>query len=113
MMEFYNKHYIRVEDTLVVKGFSDAFETPLETDICINEKCGRHFAINGEINPPLLNENMCHIYRYDTELRKSTEEELSSEYELIKPEEPISEEDLTLELLADQEYRLCLLELNQ
>lgn len=113
MMEFYNKHYIRVEDTLVVKGFSDAFELPLETDICINEKGGRHFEIDGEINPSLFNENGTHVYRYDTELRKATDEELASEYEVIKPEEIISEEDLTLELLADQEYRICMLELNQ
>lgn len=113
MMEFYNKHYIRVENTLVVKGFSDAFETPLETDICINEKGGRHFTINGEINPSLYDENGCHVYRYDTELRKSTEEELAFEYELIKPEEVISEEDITLEMLSDHEYRLCMMELNQ
>ena len=113
MMEFYNKHYIRVEDTLVVKGFSDAFELPLETDICINEKGGRHFEIDGEINPRLFDERMCHIYRYDTELRKATEEELDSEYEVIKPVEEPSEEDITMEMLADHEYRLCMMELNQ
>lgn len=113
MMEFYNKHYIRVENGIVVKGFSDAFETPLETDICINQKGGRHFEIDGVINPPLYDERMCHVYRYDTELRKATEEELASEYESIKPVEEISEEDLILDLLADQEYRICLLELNQ
>lgn len=113
MMEFYNKHYIRVEDTLVVKGFSDAFELPLETDICINEKGGRHFEIDGEINPPLFDERMCHIYRYDTELRKATEEELEAEWELIKPTEEPTEEDITLDILADHEYRLCMMELNQ
>ena len=112
MFEF-NKHYIRVENTIVVKGFSDAFETPFETDICINEKGGRHFEIDGEINPSLFNEDGIHIYRYDTKLRKATDEEINSEYESIKPEEPISEEDLILELLADQEYRICMLELNQ
>lgn len=111
MMEIYNKHYIRVENTLVVKGFSDAFELPLETDICINEKGGRHFEIDGEINPPLYDVRMCHIYRYDTELRKATDEELEAEWNEIKPEEPITEEDITLDLLADHEYRLCMLEL--
>ena len=70
MMEFYNKHYIRVVDGIVTKGFSDAFEEPTDTDICINEKGGRHFEIDGEINPPMFDERMCHIYRYDTELRK-------------------------------------------
>ena len=112
-MEFYNKHYIRVGNGIVVKGFSDAFETPLETDICINEKGGRHFEIDGEINPPLYNERMCHVYRYDTELRKATEEELKAELEVIKPVEEPTEEDITMEMLADHEYRLCMIELNQ
>ena len=111
MMDFYNKHYIRVENTLVVKGFSDAFETPLETDICINDKGGRHFEIDGEINPPLFTDNMCHIFRYDTELRKATAEELEAEWQANNPEEPVTEEDITLDLLADHEYRLCMLEL--
>lgn len=111
MMEFYNKHYIRVENEIVVKGFSDAFESPLETDICINEKGGRHFEIDGEINPPLYDDRMCHIYRYDTELRKATDEELEAEWNEIKPKEILSEEDIALDLLADHEYRICMLEL--
>lgn len=107
MFNTYNKHYIRTENNIVIKGFSDAFEKPLDTDICINTKGGRHFEINGCINPPLVNviENNfhntrrmylnnaetaypgTHIYRYDTELRKATEEELAAEYELIKNQE--------------------------
>ena len=112
MINFYNKHYIRVEDTLVVKGFSDAFEKPLDKDICINEKGGRHFEIDGEINPPLFNEDGTHIYRYDTKLRKATAEELEAEWEAIKPVEEPTEEDITMEMLADHEYRLCMMELN-
>lgn len=34
----FNRHYIRAEGGLVTKGFSDAFETPLQSDICINEQ---------------------------------------------------------------------------
>ena len=113
----YNKHYIRVENGIVIKGFSDAFETPLETDICINEKGRRHFEINGVTNPFLINKNNTHNFRYDTELRKATEEELALELETIKSKEVKSEsvetEDLILDLLADQEYRICMLELNQ
>ena len=49
-----NKHYIRLdENNYVIKGFSDAFEEPLPTDICINENGGRHFELFGEINPNL------------------------------------------------------------
>ena len=88
MMEFYNKHYIRVVDGIVTKGFSDAFEEPTDTDICINERGGRHFELNGEINPPLFDERMCHIYRYDTELRKATKEELEAEWQAMQPTEP-------------------------
>lgn len=109
-----NKHYIRVENRYVIKGFSDAFETPLDTDICINEKGGRHFAIDDEINPILIDfENGVHIYRYDTELRKATEEELATELAEIEANKPaaVTEEDITLDLLADHEYRLCMLEL--
>ena len=114
MTEIYNKHYIRVENGYVIKGFSTAFESPLETDICINEKGGRHFEIDGEINPVLVDfENGTHIYRYDTELRKATEEEIAAELAEIEANKPVvvTEEDITLDLLADHEYRLCMLEL--
>lgn len=117
----YNKHYIRVQDGIVIKGFSDAFETPLETDICINEKGGRHFEIDGQVNSPIINKDRTHKYRYDTEFRKATEEELAYELESIikqnkeaeKVSESVETEGLILDLLADQEYRICMLELNQ
>lgn len=67
-MENYNKHYIRVKDGFIVKGFSDAFESPLKTDICINEKGGRHFEMNGVINPTLYTEFGVPLYKYDSEL---------------------------------------------
>jgi hypothetical protein len=57
-----NKHYIRLDGTTIVKGFSDAFETPLETDICIGE-CGRHFELFGEVNPQLQDMNG-YLYKY-------------------------------------------------
>ena len=99
MMEFYNKHYIRVVDGIVTKGFSDAFEEPTDTDICINEKGGRHFEIDGEINPPLFNEQMCYLYRYDGELRKATDEELKAEFEANYTEpEPTEEEKLRADI---------------
>ena len=105
MMDF-NKHYIRVKDGLVVKGFSDAFESPLETDICINEKGGRHFEIDGVINPPLHNENMCHIYRYDTEIRKATDEELEIELRQIQGNQTPSEVEVLRNRVAYLEQEL-------
>ena len=42
------KHYIRQDDNgFVIKGFSDIFEQPLETDVCICEDGGRHFEYRG------------------------------------------------------------------
>ena len=41
------KHYIRVsEEGFVTKAFSNAFEQPLDTDICVNEDGGRHYNLN-------------------------------------------------------------------
>ena len=99
MMEFYNKHYIRVVDGIVTKGFSDAFEEPTDTDICINEKGGRHFEIDGVINPPMFDEQMCHLYRYDGKLRKATEDELKAELEAnyVEPV-PTAEEQLRADI---------------
>ena len=111
MMDFYNKHYIRVENGIVIKGFSDAFEQPTDTDILINDKGGRHFELDGEINPPLYDENFCHLYRFDGELRKATSEELEAEREANYVEPEPTEEEIALELLADHEYRLCMMEL--
>ena len=111
MMEFYNKHYIRVVDGIVTKGFSDAFEEPTETDICINEKGGRHFEIDEVINPQMFDDNFCHLYRYDGALRKATEDELKAEREANYVEPEPTEAEITLELLADHEYRLCMMEL--
>lgn len=37
-----NKHYARVENGIVIKFFSDAFETPSQEDICIEEAGDRH-----------------------------------------------------------------------
>lgn len=103
MFDFYNKHYIRVENGLVIKGFSNAFETPLDTDICINEKGGRHFEIDGEINPPMFDENFCHLYRYDGELRKATEDELKEEREANYVEPEPTEAELQWQAITDLE----------
>lgn len=57
MEEFYNKHYITVDDRgRIVDGFSDAFRQPSGTDICINEQGGYQFRLfpGGEENPALF-----------------------------------------------------------
>lgn len=80
-MDFYNKHYIRIDEkNRIIEGFSDAFENPLETDICINENGGRQFELCGCINPNLVNEYWCHLFIYENgEVREATREELEEE----------------------------------
>ena len=48
----------------VKKGFSDAIEQPANGDIWINEQGGRHFELNGVINPPLTEEHGVYLYKY-------------------------------------------------
>lgn len=100
-MEFYNKHYIRLDESnRIIKGFSDAFEEPLETDICINENGGRHFELGGCINPALFNEHWCHIYKYeDGEIREATKEELDEELASFEVPEP---QPSQLDILQEQ-----------
>lgn len=63
-----SKHYVRVQENtdIIVHGFSDDFETPLDTDICINDNGERQFSLLGEINPPLVNSEGAHLYRLNT-----------------------------------------------
>lgn len=85
-----SKHYIRLnENNLIIKGFSDDFEQPLDTDICINENGGRHFAFvlsdgsEGEINPSLINEFGSYIYKFEDGIvmhLTDTEIKLTKEY---------------------------------
>lgn len=100
MFDIANKHYIRLNGNMIIKGFSDAFEQPLETDICINENGGRHFEINGEINPNLINMDGTHIYKYENNtLRKATKEEIAEELEIMKMLQPETKPSKTIEEL--------------
>lgn len=70
------KHYVRVQENtdIITHGFSDAFEKPLDTDICINENGDRHFELFGNLNPNLVNsDDGVHLYRLVTTI---TEEEV-------------------------------------
>ena len=110
-MEFYNKHYIRVdENNHVIKGFSDAFKSPEIDDICINQKGSRHFELLGVINPSLFDAAGCHLFKYiNGVIMETTEEERAAEL-VTKPHEKTSEE-LQAEYLLDLDYRLSKQEL--
>ena len=84
MDEFYNKHYITIGGSnRITDGFSDAFQQPNESDVCINEQAGYQFRLfpGGEENPPLTDMlTGCHLYRYENgHVRKATDAELATE----------------------------------
>lgn len=95
-MNFYNRHYIAVDDrNRIIGGFSDAFRKPKEGDICINEQGGYQFRLfpGGEENPPLHEwQHMIPLYKYENgEVVKRTEEEIEADIADI----PIPEEQPT------------------
>ena len=84
MEEFYNKHYITVDDrSRIVDGFSDAFRQPSDTDICINEQGGYQFRLfqGGEENPALLADPyMIPLYKWNgNAVEKRTAEEIEAD----------------------------------
>lgn len=110
-MELYYKHYIVVDsNNHVIKGYSDIFEQPMGENICINQEGGRHFELLGTINPPLIDINHCHLYKYyDNCVSETTELERVAELETFQ--KPVVESDLQAEYLLDLDYRLSKLEL--
>lgn len=92
MNEFYNKHYITVdEQNRIVNGFSDAFHQPTDTDICINERGGYQFRLfpGGEENPFLHDRNDgIPLYKYENgEVVKRTAEEIEEDRLTLAEEE--------------------------
>lgn len=105
MEMYYNKHYITVDaENRVVGGFSDAFRQPTETDICINEKGGYQFRINGgEENPCLFDfDDMIPLYKWDGEkVVARTEEEIEADRAaIVRPEPTPSDAERIAELEA-------------
>lgn len=92
-MEFYNKHYISVDEQgRITDGFSDAFRNPSDTDICIDEQGGYQFRLfpNGEENPQLHEwRYMIPMYKWDGEVIKRTEAEIEADIaDMPKPTPP-------------------------
>ena len=109
------KQYVTVSGAIVTDGFSDAFRQPAEDDIYIGDG-KRDFELMGEINPPLIGSDGCHIYRYDGSVRKATESELAEEKAAQPQPEPQGQaveervsdnEDYIAELL----YNQCMMQL--
>ena len=104
MPMFYNKHYITVDDNnFIVNGFSDAFRTPTENDICINEQGGYQFRLfsNGEENPPLMTMHGVPLYKWeDNAVVERPQEDIVAEEKAI--EEQMANSLTPLEKLESQ-----------
>ena len=81
------KHYIITDNTgQILRGFSDDFEQPDANAICINEDGGRHFELNGVINPPMTDYNGTPLYKFDGgKVIARTQEELDADKPVIVP----------------------------
>lgn len=89
-------HYIRLDGNKIIKGFSTAFEEPVEGDILIAEDAQRHFELSGQTNPPLTDDDGIPLYKHEkgkvisrtkTEIeadRKALAEPKPSEIEKLK-----------------------------
>ena len=98
MEQFYNKHYINVDSfNRVVDGWSDGPHRDKDTTdaICINDKGGYQFRINGgEENPALFDWNgMIPLYKYKGgAVMKRTEEEIEADRKAIPDPVPVPSE---------------------
>lgn len=93
------KHYI-ITDELgrVLRGFSDDFEQPTDGAICINEDGGRHFELNGVINPQLIDFRGVPIYKIDGgKVVARTQEELDVDKPVVTTIPTIEERTEALE----------------
>ena len=100
------KHYIEVDlADMVVHGFSDDFEQPTDGAICINEDGGRHFELNGVINPSMSDCNGVPLYAFDgKKIIKRDEKEVAAETPIpvktVTIEERIQAVELAVKELA-------------
>ncbi|NCC05237.1 MAG: hypothetical protein EOM37_14660 [Proteobacteria bacterium] len=79
------KHYIITDEAgRILRGFSDDFEQADASAICINEDGGRHFELNGVINPPMTDYNGVPLYCFDgKKIVARTQEELDADKPVI------------------------------
>lgn len=98
-MNYYNKHYIRIDgNENITHGFSDAFEQPLDSDICINEQGGYQFRLeaNGPENPQLRNEHGVCFYKYlGEQVVAKSSEDIAAETPAPAPAAPTLETRLS------------------
>ncbi len=100
MTEFYNRHYITVDDRdRILLAWSDGPLPNRDTAgaICINEQGGYQFrfAPDGEENPPIYTMDGIPLYRWDGERAiPRTDEEIEADRAAIPTPPPSPQEQL-------------------
>ena len=94
-----SKHYVIINDSgCVLRGFSDFFEQPNDSAICINEDARVHFELDCVINPPMTDYNGTPLYKLDGEqVVARTQEELDADKPVIVPIPTLEERTEALE----------------
>ena len=116
MDEYYNKHYITVDDqNRILCGWSDGPHPDRDTTgaVLLTDKGGYQFRLapGGEENPALWDMDGIPRYKWDGSAAVlRTEEELDAD-RAARPAPPPTTEEVLLELAADHEARLCEIEL--
>ena len=93
------KHYIMTDDSgRVLRGFSTDFEQPDANAICICEDGGRHFELDGVVNPPMTDYNGAPLYKFDgVKVVARTQDELDANKPAIASAPTIEERTAALE----------------
>ena len=110
-------HYIRLDNkNRIIYGFSDYYDSSIDTDVLIRQNAGKEFELFGkDYNRPLFfipaNSNVeIYLYKYDNcNILRRTKAELDDDLAFVSREVPLGES--LLEIIAEHEYRLCLIEL--
>ena len=80
---------------VILRGFSDDFEQPTANDVCICEDGGRHFELNGVINPLLTDIRGMPLYKLvDGVVSEMTQAEMDADV-VQTPTVPTLEERTT------------------
>ena len=95
-------HYIRLQDNKIIKGFSSAFESPIEGDILIaGNTQERHFILNDTINPALTDMQGVAKYKYEKgKVSARTKADIDADIAKIPAPEPSEVEKLRAEVDA-------------
>lgn len=98
MFEYYNRHYITIdEQDRITAGWRDGPQPDRDTTdaICISEQGSYQFRVGGEENPPLRTMDGIPLYRWDGEqVVARTEEEIEADRAAIPTPPPSPQEQL-------------------